>query len=51
MGLKILDQLKHHGATLQAKEVEWMIVEMANIKAEDGIENCLRVKLKLQLGA
>jgi len=27
-----------------------MIVEMANIKAEDGIKKCQRVKSKLRLG-
>jgi len=33
------------------KEAGWMIVETANIKAEDGIEKHQRVKLKLRLGA
>jgi hypothetical protein len=45
VGRKFIDELKHQGATLQAKEAGWMIVETANIKAEDGIEKCQRVKL------
>jgi len=50
VGRKFIDKLKRHGAALCAKE-EWIMVETANIKAEDGIEKRQRVKLKLQLGA
>jgi hypothetical protein len=46
-----IDQLKRQGAALQKKGVRWMIGEMADIKAEDGIEKRQRVKLKLELGA
>jgi len=51
VGQKFIDELKHQGAALQAKEAGWMIVETAQIKAEDGIEKCQRVKLKQWLGA
>ena len=51
IGQMFIDELKREGAALRAKEAEWMIVEMANINAEDDIEKCQRVKLKLQLGA
>ena len=51
VGRKFIEELKRQGATLQAKEAGWMIVEMANLKAEDGIEKRQRVKRKLQLGA
>jgi signal transduction histidine kinase len=51
VGRKFIEELKRQGAALQAKEAGWMIVETANIKAEDGIEKCQRVKLKLRLGA
>jgi hypothetical protein len=48
VGRKFIEELKRQGAALQAKEAGWMIVETANIKAEDGIEKRqLRVKLKL----
>ena len=51
VGQKFIDQLKRQGATLQAMEAGWMIVETAIIKAENGIEKGQRVKLKLRLGA
>jgi hypothetical protein len=51
MRRKIIDELTLEGAAFQAKEAGWIIVEMANIKAEDGFENRQRVKLKLPLGA
>ena len=51
VGRKFIEELKRQGAALQAKEAGWMIVETANIKAEDGIEKRQRVKLKLRLGA
>jgi hypothetical protein len=47
---KFIDELKCQGAALQAKEAGWMSVVTANIKAEDGIEEHQRVKLKLRLG-
>jgi len=49
VGWKFIEELKCKGATLQAKEAGWMIVETANIKAEDGIEKRRRVQLKLRL--
>ena len=49
MGPKFIQELKRQGAALQAKEAGWMILEMANIKTEDGIEKRQRVKLKLRL--
>jgi hypothetical protein len=51
VGRKFIEELKCQGAALQAKEAGWMIVETANIKAEDGIKKGQRVKLKLRLGA
>jgi hypothetical protein len=51
VGRKFIQELKRQGAALQAKEAGWMIVQMANIKAEDGIEKRERVKLKQRLGA
>jgi len=51
VGRKFIDELKQEGAALQAPEAGWMIVEPANLKAEDGIEKRQRVKLKLRLGA
>jgi len=51
VGQKFIEELKCQGATLQAKEAGWRIGEMANIKAEDGIQKHQRVKLKLRLGA
>jgi len=51
VGRKFIDELKRQGAALQAREAGWMIVETANIKAEDGIEKRQRVKLQLRLGA
>jgi len=51
VGRKFIDQLTRQGAALQAKKAGWMIVETANIKAEDGIEKRQRVKWKLRLGA
>jgi len=51
VGRKFIEELKREGGALQAKEAGWMIVETANIKAEDDIEKRQRVKLKLQLGA
>jgi len=51
VGRKFIDELKRQGAALPAMEAGWMIVETANIKAEDGIEKRQRVKLKLPLGA
>jgi hypothetical protein len=38
VGPKFLDQLKRQGAVLSTKDVGWMIVETANVNAEDGIE-------------
>jgi len=49
VGRKFIEQLKRQGAAQQAKEAGWMIVGTANIKAEHGIKNHQRVKLKLQL--
>jgi len=40
VGWKFIEELKRQGAALQAKEAGWMIVETANIKAENGIEKC-----------
>ena len=51
MGRKFSDEPKCQGAALQAKEAGWMTVETVNIKAEDGIEKCQRVKLRLRLSA
>jgi len=51
VGRKFIEELKRQGAALQAKEARWMIVKTANIKAQNGIEKCPRVKLKLRLGA
>jgi len=51
VGRKFIDELKLQWAALQAKEAGWMIVETANIKAEDGIKKHQRVKFKLLLGA
>jgi len=50
VGQKSIEELKRQGAALQAKEAGWMIVETANIKAENGTEERQRVKLKLRLG-
>jgi len=50
VGRKFIEELKRQGAALQAKEAGWMVVETANIKAEDGIEKRQRVQLKLRLG-
>ena len=47
VGQKFIEELKCQGAPLQANEAGWMIVETANIKAEDGVEKRQRVKLKL----
>jgi len=49
VGQMFIDKLKCQRAALCAKGAGWMIVEMANINAEDGIEKCQRVKFKLQL--
>jgi len=38
VGRKFIDELKRQGGALRTKEAGWMNVEMANIKAEDGIE-------------
>jgi len=35
---KIIDELKRQGAALSAQDAGWMILEMANVDAEDGIE-------------
>jgi len=51
VGWKFIEELKRQGAALQAKEAGWIIVETANIKAEDGIEKRQGVKLKLRLSA
>jgi hypothetical protein len=51
VGRKFIDELQRERATMRAKEMGWMIVETANIKAEDGIEKRQRVRLKLRLGA
>jgi len=50
-GQKFIEEPKCQWAAIQAKEAGWMIVDTANIKAEDGIEKSQRVKLKLRLGA
>jgi len=50
VGRKFIEELKHHGAAVQATEAGWMIVKTAKIKAEDGIEKHQRLKLKLRLG-
>jgi hypothetical protein len=42
-----IEEFKRQVASLQAKEVGLMIMEMANIKAEDDIEKHQTVKLKL----
>ena len=47
VGQKFIEELKRQWAALQAKEAGWIIVETANIMAEDGIKKCQRVKLKL----
>jgi hypothetical protein len=47
VGQKFTDELQRQGVALRAKDAVWMIVETANIKAEDGIEKRQRVKLKL----
>jgi hypothetical protein len=41
------EEFKRQVASLQAKEVGLMIMEMANIKAEDDIEKHQTVKFKL----
>jgi len=46
VGRKFIDELQSQGAALRAKEAGWIIVETANITAEDGIEKRQRVKLK-----
>jgi len=38
VGWRFIEELKCQGAALQAKEAGWIIVETANIKAEDAIE-------------
>ena len=50
VGWKFIDELKRQGAALSAKDAGWMIVETANVNAEDGLEKRQRVKLKLRLG-
>jgi len=47
VGQKFIQELKRQRAAQQAKEARWMIVQTANLKAEDGIEKHQRVKLKL----
>ena len=51
VGRQFIEELKWQRAALQAKEAGWMIVETANIKAENGIEKRQRVILKLRLSA
>ena len=51
VGRKFIEEQTRQGANLQAKEAGWMIVETANIMAEDGIEKHQRVQLKLPLSA
>jgi len=48
---KIIDELKRQGAALSAQDAGWMILEMANVDAEDGIEKRQWVELKLLLSA
>jgi len=40
-----IHELKHQGAARSAKDAEWMILETANVNAEDAIEKCQRLKL------
>lgn len=47
---QFIDELKCQGAILSAKDPGWIIVEMANVNEEDGIEKCQCVKMKLGLG-
>jgi len=51
MEWKFIDEVKCQGGSLRAIVAGWIIVETANIKAEDGIEKYQTVKLKLRLGA
>jgi len=47
VGRKFIEEPKRRGATRQAKVAGWIIVQMANIKGQDGIEKRQRLKLKL----
>jgi hypothetical protein len=49
VGRKFIDELTCQGPALLANDAGWMILERININAEDGIEKCQRVKLKIQL--
>jgi hypothetical protein len=51
VGWKLLDELKQQKAVLRAKNTGWMIVEMANINAKNGVEKHQRVKVQIQLDA
>lgn len=50
MGRKFLHGLNCKGAVLSEMDTGWLIVKMANVNAEDGIEIHQWVKLKLWLG-
>jgi len=51
VGQKFIDELNCQGAALSAKDVGWMILEMANVNGENGIQKWQRVKSKLWLSA
>ena len=50
VGWMIIDDPKCQGAALSTKDAGWLIVEMANVNTEDGMEQCQWVKLKIRLG-
>jgi len=51
VGRTFIDELKRQWAVLSAKDAEWMILETANVNAENGIEKRQRVQLKLRPSA
>lgn len=51
VGQKFSHESKHQGAILSSKEAGWMILEMANVNAEDRIGKCQRVKFNIRLSA
>jgi len=40
VGWMIIDDPKCQGAALSTKDAGWLIVEMANVNTEDGMEQC-----------
>jgi hypothetical protein len=51
IGWKFIHEMKRQEFAQCTKMAGWMIVEMANINAQDGINKCQGVQLKLRLSA